>query len=221
MAILSGFYTACIYGDPHIVTLDGLKYTFNGKGEFSMIETIDDSFTLQGRMDTILDPDGNPTPGTVFTALVARQHQSSTTVQFDIRPTGIRVQLNGNVLNFDDLNEIITDYVTITDNGNNSVIVFFSQGARMELKTENGIISVMLITLPSSLNGMTRGLMGNFNGDTSDDLIPKFGTESLSINSTIENIHQMFGITCKYNIIIIRCTCMYICKGIRKSNTTV
>ncbi len=163
-----------------------------------MIETLDDSFTLQGRMDTILDPDNNPTPGTVFTSLVARQHQTGTTVQFDIRPTGIRVQLNGNVLNFDDVNEIITDYVTINRN-NSSVNVFFSQGARMELKAENGIISVMLITLPSSLNGMTRGLMGNFNGDANDDLIPRFGTESISVNSTIENIHQMFGVTCKYN----------------------
>ena len=51
---------------------------------------------------------------------------------------------------------------------------------------------------------MTRGLMGNFNGDKSDDLIPKSETESISTNLSIENIHQLFGVTCKqYNIIIV------------------
>ena len=32
------------------MTLDLHKYTFNGKGEFVLIETNDESFTLQGRM---------------------------------------------------------------------------------------------------------------------------------------------------------------------------
>lgn len=36
-----------MFGDPHMVTLDGLKYTFNGKGEFTLIETTNNSFSLQ------------------------------------------------------------------------------------------------------------------------------------------------------------------------------
>ena len=28
-------------GDPHLVTLDGHKYTFNGRGEFTLTETSD------------------------------------------------------------------------------------------------------------------------------------------------------------------------------------
>ena len=59
-----------MYGDPHIVTLDGFKYTFNGKGEFTLIETVDNSFTLQGRMLEATDPDGSLVPATVFTAIV-------------------------------------------------------------------------------------------------------------------------------------------------------
>lgn len=65
---------ACIYGDPHIVTLDGFKYTFNGFGEYILIETPDESFTLQGRM--VVPSGGNLPPGilaTVFTAIVARE----------------------------------------------------------------------------------------------------------------------------------------------------
>ncbi len=190
-------HAACIYGDPHIVTLDGLKYTFNGRGEFVMIESSDNSFTLHGRMDTILTSEGMPTPGTVFTSLVARQNQTNTTVQFNLRPTGVRIRLDGTVVSFGDLEQIITEYISLSTNGDNTVSAVFSEGAKMEIKTENGIISVMLITLPSSLKGKTRGLMGNFNGDPNDDLVPRSDTKPISPTSSLEDIHNMFGITCK------------------------
>ena len=62
-----------MFGDPHIVTLDNHKYTFNGKGEFILVETYDNSFTLQGRMEQPLDRNNQMAPGTVFTAIVAHQ----------------------------------------------------------------------------------------------------------------------------------------------------
>jgi len=46
--VVSLCHTACVYGDPYIITLDGHKYTFNGNGEFILIKTPDDSFSLQG-----------------------------------------------------------------------------------------------------------------------------------------------------------------------------
>ena len=162
-----------------------------------MIETTDNTFTLQGRMETTLDQDGSPTPGTVFTALVARQHKTNTTVQFELRPGGLRVRLDGKVVNFEDISQVITDNVTVVDKGNESVAALFKIGAKMEIQVENGIISVMLITLPNTLKGKTRGLMGTFNEDTTDDLIPKSELKAISTNSSLEDIHNLFGITCK------------------------
>ena len=69
---------ACIYGDPHIVTLDGHKYTFNGKGEFTMIQTDDSTFTVQGRMVEANDNGGSEVPATVFSALCAKAMNSDT-----------------------------------------------------------------------------------------------------------------------------------------------
>ena len=188
---------ACIFGDPHIITLDGLKYTFNGKGEFTMVKTDDESFTLQGRMDTILDVDRNPTLGTVFTALAAREERTNTTVQFNILGDGIQVYVNHEIAILAGISELIKENVTMRDNGNNSVSAFFKDGAKMEIKAENGIISVMLITLPDFLKGRTQGLMGNFNGDSSDDLIPKSASKAISANSSLEDIHNIFGLSCK------------------------
>ncbi|XP_064398468.1 sushi domain-containing protein 2-like isoform X2 [Halichondria panicea] len=187
---------ACIFGDPHIITLDGLKYTFNGKGEFTMIETSDNSFTLQGRMETILNSDGTPTLGTVFTALVAREESTNTTVQFNLQGNGAQVHVNHRIINFDDVNsEIIKENVTVASNAAKSFSAVFKLGAKMEIKVENGIISVMLITLPNSLKGKTRGLMGTFNEDTSDDLVPKSEEKAIPSNSSLEDIHYMFGMT--------------------------
>ena len=45
-------------GDPHFETLDGVSYTFNGLGEFTLITVNDDQgqfFTVQGRTERILD----------------------------------------------------------------------------------------------------------------------------------------------------------------------
>ena len=78
-----------MYGDPHIVTLDGHKYTFNGKGEFTLVETHDDSFTLQGRMEQAVGGNGTAT-GTVFTSIVAQQVEGGVErrVEFQVNQQG-------------------------------------------------------------------------------------------------------------------------------------
>ena len=44
-------HTAWFWGDPHITTLDGEVYTFNGWGEYILMQfdTSTTQFTLQGR----------------------------------------------------------------------------------------------------------------------------------------------------------------------------
>ena len=67
-----------MYGDPHIRTLDGFGYTFNGLGEYTLIETTHDNFTLQGRTAKARDVNGTETDATVFSAFAARDVDSDT-----------------------------------------------------------------------------------------------------------------------------------------------
>ena len=184
-------------GDPHIITLDGHKYTFNGNGEFVLIQTPDDKFTLQGRMVPAEDTNGSSVLATVFSAIVGKQADSDT-VQFELTQNGTTAFVNGEPLDFSDLSEQEFNNVAVTDLGNNTLSATFSSGVYLEVKEENGILSVIIISLPESFKDVpTTGLMGSFNGNATDDLLPNLGTNPLPLNSSLQEIHELFGLTCK------------------------
>ena len=187
---------ACVYGDPHVVTLDGHKYTFNGKGEFTLIETEDEIFTLQGRMVEVTDDNDQSVDATVFSAIVAKENNSDT-VQFQVSRRGVDVLSNGDRLVFGGLRELTLNGVTVINLGNNTYAASFTSGAYVQVQEELGFLSVLIVSLPDSFQNLTRGLMGSFNGDTSDDLLPKGGSTPLPLNSSLQMIHEGFGLTCK------------------------
>lgn len=195
----SSFHLAWGMGDPHIVTLDGLQYTFNGRGEFTLLEMVDNSFTLQGRMEVATDSNGTAVSATVFSALVARQNDSDT-VQLELGRQGVDVLINGDRINFEDL-EVLPeqefDNVVIVNHGNNTLAVVFSSGTYIMVREENEILAAIIISLPNSFKSRTRGLLGNYNGNISDDLFPKLGDDAIPPESTIQEIHESFGVTCE------------------------
>lgn len=90
---------------------------------------------------------------------------------------------------------LINRHVVVIDRGNETVVAEFSGGFNIEIRVDNGIVSVMLVSLPSQYRSLTAGLMGNYNGDDNDDLIPRSSTASISADSSMEQIFE-FGSTC-------------------------
>ena len=78
---------AWFYGDPHIRTIDGFQYTFNGLGEYTLVETTLGNFVLQGRTALALDATGTTTKATVFSAFAAKEVDSDT-VHVEMTATG-------------------------------------------------------------------------------------------------------------------------------------
>ena len=61
---VSGYITVARGGgDPHITTIDGRRYTFNGLGEYVLLRTTSSNFVFQGR--TALAPNSD---ATIFSA---------------------------------------------------------------------------------------------------------------------------------------------------------
>ena len=200
-------YAAIVRGDPHIVTLDGQQYTFNGKGEFVLIETGDDSFSLQARMVPINGSAANSSQATVFKAIVGRQNDSDI-VQFEITDDGVLTIINDEEFDLTFINEQEFNNVVVTNLGNGSFAASFFSGAYLEVKEENGIFTGVIVSLPRSFQeSETRGLMGSFNGNMSDDLLPNLGQSPLPLDSSTQDIHELFGITCKFRFpTVVQCT---------------
>ena len=187
------------FGDPHLVTLDGHKYTFNGKGEFILVETTDEGFILQGRMvEQPRSNDSNQTisGGTVFGAFVAKENNSDT-VQFEINQEGLVALVNGDLVDFGMVVSQRFANVTVSDNGNGTLSADFTSGNSIQVTERNGIISDILITISNKYFNRTRGLLGQFNGDTTDDLRPANSSVPLPLDSSPEMIHYRFGLTCE------------------------
>ena len=66
-------------GDPHITTLDQLDYTFNGLGEYWLVKST--VITIQARTAQAMDSQGKLVSATVFSAIAAKEDNTSLHVQ--------------------------------------------------------------------------------------------------------------------------------------------
>lgn len=45
--------SAVVFGDPHFVTFDGVSYSFNGKGEYTLVVSEQKQLVIQGRTEPV------------------------------------------------------------------------------------------------------------------------------------------------------------------------
>ncbi|CAL1548548.1 unnamed protein product, partial [Lymnaea stagnalis] len=67
------FISGRALGDPHILTADGLSYTFNGLGEYILFKISVPFFMLQGRTKQVVNSQGIKVNATVFVAFAAQE----------------------------------------------------------------------------------------------------------------------------------------------------
>ncbi|CAC5386536.1 Sushi, nidogen and EGF-like domain-containing protein 1,Alpha-tectorin [Mytilus coruscus] len=156
-------------GDPHLVTLDGLDYTFNGVGEFTMIQGKDNHLILQARMEQFKDKHGNLKQASVITSVALR--------------CATIINSRGNDTNIESI------WTSVTCRYPN-IAVNVTAMAKM--------ININIVIAGNSLRGSVKGLLGNFNGKQNDDLTNAYD-KILPINSSLDVIHHKFGLTWQIN----------------------
>lgn len=63
---------AVVFGDPHFITFDGVSYSFNGKGEYTLVKSTDKKqLTIQGRTEPV---NGEKEPSSLFPVFLSN-HQ--------------------------------------------------------------------------------------------------------------------------------------------------
>ncbi|XP_067018613.1 mucin-like protein isoform X3 [Acropora muricata] len=181
------------FGDPHIKKLDGGNYTFNGIGEYTIVNADNGTFLLQAR--TQVAP-GELSKATIFTAGVAKENGSAT-VEVKLKSGGgLQMYVN---------NSLYTDISTLTNvtrsigenlraskKSPNCVQVVFQSGTGVEFCEDKGLMS-FVVSLSKDYFNKTKGLFGTYNKDPDDDFTLPNGTV-LSPDITSRDIHFKFGL---------------------------
>nr|XP_054773489.1 sushi domain-containing protein 2-like [Lytechinus pictus] len=185
-------------GDPHISTTDSTTYTFNGYGEFTMMTALNGTFILQARTA----PLEGVSNATVFVAMAARfgdsdiihvQTNERRVLDAYVRVAGGGRSQNFTRIDFDQASRWSFSGVSVTGRNitSDGIVITFDQGVGLTMKASEGAMSILLVA-PESFLGQTQGLMGTWNGNSSDDFLTPNGT-LLSPNSTTEELHYQFG----------------------------
>ncbi|KAH9498702.1 hypothetical protein Btru_004609, partial [Bulinus truncatus] len=200
-SLASEFISGGALGDPHIKTLDGFEYTFNGLGEYILVYITEQDLMVQARTRQVLNSQGNTTNATVFVAFAAKEgNYSKFQVELDSKETGMIITANGNDVTVDFYKA--ADFNRTYDNSSISVsrmekdnrttlVVTFPSGVSLSCYVGVKNLEISL-DIPKMFQSKVRGLLGNFNNDPKDDFMLTDG-KVLSPNSTERTIFEIFG----------------------------
>lgn len=219
------FPVGFMWGDPHFQTVDGVRYTFNGLGEYVLLRSRDNDLDVQVRL-TLLDVSTTDFNATVVSAVVVRQGTAQP-VQVEGSAEAMTVYLNGSAISLpteDDSNLILTenttydsfnefamseqnfsttDYISLRYN-NDDVIITTSSGATVMVSNSSSVLH-LAVEVSNTFIDSTEGLLGYFNGDSSDDFFTPNGNV-VSNNSTERDLFG-YGQLCEFT-----CTEMHVSK---------
>uniref|UniRef100_A0A663E2M6 Mucin-4 n=1 Tax=Aquila chrysaetos chrysaetos TaxID=223781 RepID=A0A663E2M6_AQUCH len=185
------------FGDPHITTLDGLTYTFNGLGDFVLLlaSDVQTSFVLHGRTART-----GTAQATNFMAFAAQYNSATTTtVEWTLGNQGdIQVLLNDETVQFSysqgeqDMGAEVYYSPGVLLVNASSIMAVFDGAIAVSISAASGILSVVC-SLPDRYRNSTKGLLGVWDHDPSDDFQMPNGT-SIPVNSSEEEIYS-YGMT--------------------------
>ncbi|PFX16980.1 Sushi domain-containing protein 2 [Stylophora pistillata] len=180
------------FGDPHIQTLDGVEYTFNGFGEYTVLNVNNTQFLLQGRMQPLKAKKNGEAPATVFTAFAMKEQGSSLIQVQQNEWQSIDVLVDGKLIALG--HELQSKGVFIknsTRENNPRVILAFNSGITVYVENAAPVLQ-MAVVVPVRFKGKTSGLLGYWD-DNSDKEYFLPNREFLNTATTMSELHYKFG----------------------------
>jgi fibulin 1/2 len=209
-------FWAWFWGDPHISTLDGKQYTFNGIGEYILMKTVGETFVLEGRTRLVEN-----SSATVFSAFSMAQFEDfsqsllqSTVIHTELMSDHtLRVMVccytmsddltaSSSILSGSHWRDVTEEFfhlnnishlalynVVLARPGNAMLVAAFSSGISVTVEVKKGLLTVVFAA-PEAFKGDTKGLLGVWDDDVSNDLTSRSGI-AIHVNSTDRQIHSL------------------------------
>ncbi|XP_053372780.1 uncharacterized protein LOC123559692 [Mercenaria mercenaria] len=192
------------FGDPHIATLDGRTYTFNGHGEYILLRIPTANFEIQSRTERAEKSDGTESEATIFTAFAIESAGTWLQVEINYVKTGINLFAGSNKTYWADFTadfydngdsfSYVSDSLSMSRDNNTLVTSFTATGVAFNVTVGVGLLQ-MGIGMRDDYKSLTAGLLGNFNDDATDDLLPRNAVTALPNTAKEREIFQDFGQT--------------------------
>ena len=205
-----------MWGDPHFESVDGNTFTFNGRGEYTLVQSSLHNLVIQARLTQFQDVNA-----TVLTAVVMKngdslrvQIEADTSSTDDDRmllfidniqhpiPTETLVITNTTVYNESQINSgaditsNTANTITLRKTDDDSLLLTTPSQANLRISLTNTTEANFLyssLQLGSPFFEATEGLLGTFNNDPSDDFTTSDGNNLSCSNNYC--IHD-FGLSC-------------------------
>ncbi|KAL5012552.1 hypothetical protein ScPMuIL_011103 [Solemya velum] len=178
-------------GDPHLVTLDGLEYTFNGIGEYVLVEDKNSSVVIQVRAVPTQDKDGRSQNASVFSAIALALRNSSDVVEIRLSERQlVETLVNGRVLTLNtylrtersESNESLASYLVVLE----------ATSVSVSIDVTPDLLNILVMIGSDMLQGQTlvqvTRTAGNYNGKNKED--DSYEGWHGTSNSSMSNIHS-------------------------------
>lgn len=180
------------YGDPHLITFDGLRYSFQTVGEYTLVKSNDGQFAVQARQTPV---NSNLSLNSAVAMKLGSDRLSFYTKDFPDGDTTTPVRLNGQPTKISGgkislpgggmIAQSGNTYVVDSPTGEKVVISPLSAGGNPYFN-----ISILVYNQPTRYSG----LLGNVNGNPNDDQEIQDGGNVLQIQSTYGEIQKVFNL---------------------------
>ncbi|KAL0979029.1 hypothetical protein UPYG_G00179530 [Umbra pygmaea] len=182
-----------VLGDPHFITFDNMNFTFNGKGEYYLVQSPDRGLTVQGRTAQVKLENGALVKATRLSAVAMRENTSDVIEVRLVQQQGrLEVLRNQQVLSFTEQTWMDLNGVFVYSPTPQNVTVMFPSGVGVEVREREGGTMALTVLLPLDYANVTQGLLGQMNSDPSDDLLTSLGEVIPTDSATPEEIF-IFG----------------------------
>ncbi|XP_038046057.1 fibrillin-1-like [Patiria miniata] len=187
------------WGDPHIKTLDGVEYTFNGLGEYTVALVEDDNggtiFELQGRTQRATNVEtGQLTDATFYSGFAAEYPgEGRVEVKLNKRQNAddLITTVNGDVVTPTTAGLLIGNVTVKRDASTNKVVTMFPGDIQFTVGVNNSIGDIT-VQFGQTYMGNTKGLLGVWDGDQSNDATRRDGTIQAATGDNGEMIESDF-----------------------------
>nr|XP_030141957.3 sushi domain-containing protein 2 isoform X3 [Taeniopygia guttata] len=181
---------ASAFGDPHFLTFDGLNFTFNGLGEYTLVESDLTSLRVQGRTQQAHFSNGTGARGTGLSAVAMQENNSDVIEVRYSEDLHLEVLLNQRVPSFSEQTWMDLKGLFLYSTPDQNITVMFSSGSGVEIRGSGGFLTLTIL-LPEKFMNHTWGLFGVMNGNPEDDYTFKNKT-TMSVHASPQQVFE-FG----------------------------